>query len=179
MEQRNNYIMLLLILLLQIFCTAPGQAVFAVTKAECTPLDLNYCYFKHCEMRTDAKGQTSLNFHVAMRDKRPVNDVTMNIIFSRVTKAYRMQIINETFDFCAFMGQNAPSQMFHLINQHFNKYTNANHSCPYQHDIIYYGIDSEKFFTEIPAPKGNYILQMRVAANKKWRTTMKVYGTQN
>ncbi|XP_060659313.1 uncharacterized protein LOC132793414 [Drosophila nasuta] len=101
------------------------------------------------------------------------------LMTSPVTKAYRMQIMNETFDFCAFMGKNAPSQMFHLINQHFNKYTNANHSCPYQHDIIYYGIDSEKFFTEIPAPKGNYILQMRVAANKKWRTTVKFYGTQN
>ncbi|XP_062130028.1 uncharacterized protein LOC133841507 isoform X2 [Drosophila sulfurigaster albostrigata] len=77
------------------------------------------------------------------------------------------------------MGDSGLAKIYYFIFQHFSKFTNANHSCPYQHDIIYYGIDSEKFFTEIPAPKGNYILQMRVAANKKWRTTMKVYGTQN
>ncbi|XP_060657958.1 uncharacterized protein LOC132792552 [Drosophila nasuta] len=114
-----------------------------------------------------------------MRDKSPNNDVLINISLFKVTKTYRIPIFNETIDFCAYMGQSGVlAKMFNFITQHFNKFTNANHSCPYQHDIIFYGVDNERFLSEIPAPKGNYILLMRVAANKKWKAIVKFYGTQ-
>ncbi|XP_051859546.1 uncharacterized protein LOC127565410 [Drosophila albomicans] len=112
-----------------------------------------------------------------MRDKRPMNDVTVNVILFKISKTYRIPLFDESLDFCAFMGDTAVAKMLSFINKQFMKLTNANHSCPYQHDIIYYGTKNEQFLTEIPAPKGNYILQMKVAANKKWKAHVKFFAT--
>ncbi|KAH8371853.1 hypothetical protein KR093_009092 [Drosophila rubida] len=179
MKHRIRYIILWFILNLLLFYTIPSQALFTVKKAECTSLDLKHSYFKHCEMRTDAKGQTLLNIYVAMRDKRPINDIIINICLFKIAKNYRMPILNETIDFCAYMGASVMSKMFAFINRHFNKFTNANHSCPYQHDIIYYGVDKERFLSEIPAPKGNYVLLMRVGTNQKWKADVKFYAVKH
>ncbi|KAH8390700.1 hypothetical protein KR215_010654 [Drosophila sulfurigaster] len=124
--------------------------------------------------------------------------VQINLTLFKVSKTYRIPIFDESFDFCAFMGESGLAKIYYFIFQHFSKFTNANHSCPYQvsllifqiiqsyakfrffqHDIIYYGIDNEKFLSEIPAPKGNYILQMRVAIYKKWKVNVKFFAVQH
>ncbi|KAH8302738.1 hypothetical protein KR044_010234 [Drosophila immigrans] len=200
MEQRIDFIMLLLVLLLQLFYSIPSQAFISITKAECTSLNLKHAYFKHCEMKTNAKGETFINLYAALRDKTPMDDIMVNLSVFKVTRTYSIPIINETLDYCAFMKQTAVAKMFSFITNHLNKFTNANHSCPYgvityftfyiiqlefielinfsQHDIIYYGLDKERILTEIPVPKGDYILQLRVANNKSWKVFMKFYAIQ-
>ncbi|XP_034110947.1 uncharacterized protein LOC117572322 [Drosophila albomicans] len=114
-----------------------------------------------------------------MRNKQPLDNITINLTLFKVSKTYRIPIFDESFDFCAFMGESGLAKIYYFIFQHFSKFTNANHSCPYQHDIIYYGIDNERFLSEIPAPKGNYILQMRVAIYKKWKVIVKFFAVQH
>ncbi|KAH8302737.1 hypothetical protein KR044_010233 [Drosophila immigrans] len=172
--------MLLLVLLLQLFCTIPSQAFVSITKVECTSFNLKDWYFKHCEMKTNSKGETFINIYTAMRNKKtPINDVTINISMFKVTRTYRIPIYNETIDYCAYMRNPVVTNIFSYMYQQFIKFTNANHSCPYEHDIIYYGLEKERFLPEVPAPKGNYIFQWRLAANKAWRVIIKFFVTQN
>ncbi|KAH8372407.1 hypothetical protein KR093_011382 [Drosophila rubida] len=194
MKKQISYIILLLIM--HIFYTVPSRAFFAITKAECTSLNSQYCYFKHCEMKTDAKGHTFININTAIRDKKPFDNITvsmiitefehlfkiplqLNICLFKLHKAYQLPIFNETIDFCAYMRETVATKMFHFIMQEFFKFTNANHTCPYQHDIIFYGIGKDKLLSNIPAPKGNYMLQFRVATDNAWKADIKIYSTQN
>jgi len=45
-----------------------------------------------------------------------------------------------------------------------------------QNDIIFQGVDNEHGLAEIPAPKGNYFVQLRVAAFGKWKADVKIYS---
>ncbi|XP_034480991.1 uncharacterized protein LOC117786741 [Drosophila innubila] len=126
---------------------------FIITKAECISLDSKFSYFKNCEMKTDEKGRTTLNFHVVVRYKEPINDITLGLTLFKISKTYRIPILNETIDFCAFKRESL-------------------------HDIIFKGVDNEHGMAEIPAPKGNYILQIRVGAFQKWKADIKLYSVQ-
>lgn len=45
-----------------------------------------------------------------------------------------------------------------------------------QHDIIIRGVYPDKVLPAIPAPIGNYIVQLRVAAFKKWKVDVKFFA---
>lgn len=60
----------------------------------------------------------------------------VGITMYKLSKAYRIPIFNETIDFCSFMREAWSSGIFGFINEIIHKYTNANHKCPYQVNIL-------------------------------------------
>ncbi|XP_030570156.1 uncharacterized protein LOC115769478 [Drosophila novamexicana] len=168
----------LLMRLLSMLClTLDCQAMlFRTSRAECKSLDLAFCYFKSCEMWSK-NGRTKINFFVAVRYKEPVDDITINLALYRITKTYRMPIINETIDYCAFSSQSFASRLFNYAVLPVFKNSNMNFSCPFQPDVIVNGtVSDNSLITEIPAPKGNYIFNFRLAAFKKWKVDIKIYS---
>ncbi|XP_064544704.1 uncharacterized protein LOC135432805 [Drosophila montana] len=169
---------ILLMRLLSMLCfTLDCQAkLFLTSKAECKSLDPAFSYFKSCEMWSK-NGRTKINFFVAMRYKEPIDDVTINLALYRITKTYRMPIINETIDYCGFSRQPFASRLFNYAVLPVFKFSNVNYSCPFQQDIIINGsVCDNRLVTEIPAPQGNYIFNFRVAAFKKWKSDVKIYA---
>ncbi|KAH8406838.1 hypothetical protein KR222_005761 [Zaprionus bogoriensis] len=151
---------------------------FLVSRVECKTLDPSFCFFKKCEMTTNESGQAKFHFHIAMRYKKPVNDVTTSVSLFKISKTYRLPIFNESFDFCAFMHNRSSSKVFAFIATQFEKFSNINHTCPYQHDIIVRGVDDELLVNGIPAPNGKYMLNIRVAAYQKWKADLQFYAVK-
>nr|XP_002047288.3 uncharacterized protein LOC6623301 [Drosophila virilis] len=168
----------LLLRLLSMLClTQDSRAMlFRTSRAECNSLDLAFCYFKSCEMWSK-NARTKINFYVAVRYKEPIDDITINLALYRITKTYRMPIINETIDYCALSSRSFASRLFNFAVLPVFKCSNLNYTCPVQQDVIVNGtVSDNSLVTEIPAPKGNYIFNFRVAAFKKWKADVKIYS---
>lgn len=66
------------IVFLVLCCVTSCQSYFVVTRAECKSLDLSFCYFRTCEIKTDEKGNTKMDFNATMRYKKPINDINVS-----------------------------------------------------------------------------------------------------
>ncbi|XP_023165262.2 uncharacterized protein LOC111595670 [Drosophila hydei] len=167
-----------LILLLVIHCSTLGclARIFIFTKAECRTLDPEFCNFESCEIFS-TNNKTNLDIYVKMHYKNPINQVSVALAAYKTTRNNRVSIFNETIDFCLFMRQSFASKFSAIATGPILKISNINHTCPYQHDIIIKGIiNNFNFFSGMPAPKGNYVLYMRVSAFKKWKAEVQFYA---
>lgn len=78
MEQNSIIMRIKFLVLLCIFYPCAGHV--NILKAECTSLDLSFSYFKSCEMKSQENKRTIVNIYVAMRYKKPVDDVTVSTL---------------------------------------------------------------------------------------------------
>lgn len=74
------------IVFLVLCCVTSCQSYFFITRAECKSLDLSFCYFKTCEIKTDEKGNTKMDFNATMRYKKPINDINVSCERLKVKK---------------------------------------------------------------------------------------------
>ncbi|XP_065359834.1 uncharacterized protein LOC135953771 [Calliphora vicina] len=102
----------------------------------------------------------------------------LNLELLRKTSIYRPYLYNVTADFCKVMKN---VKRFHLINMIvglLSSNSNVNHTCPFNHDIIMRDMVLRRdIFERFPVTKGDYLLNIRVAAYNKWRACVKVYFT--
>lgn len=80
-QKMENKLMMVGLKLVVLFCIYyPCAAHVYISKAECTSLDLSFAYFKTCEMKSQENQRTTVNIHVGIRYKKPIDDVTVSTL---------------------------------------------------------------------------------------------------
>ncbi|XP_043071309.1 uncharacterized protein LOC122322583 [Drosophila grimshawi] len=99
----NNVKTMLVIFALLLLSTR-GLSDTRFTKIECEMLDTSYATYKECDLKELRGGILAMNIFAEL-NKRPVNNVKVNLSLWRKYKEYRPFMSNTIFDYCMFMAK--------------------------------------------------------------------------
>ncbi|XP_017071943.1 uncharacterized protein LOC108108401 [Drosophila eugracilis] len=148
--------------------TIDVQSLFKVTNIKCECYDRSFCDFSQCELKVLGRGEVGVFIHAKMH-QLPLKKVLLNLSLFRKFSGYRPFMYNVTVDFCDYIRNPKRFPWFGIVHDAMVNFTNANHSCPYNHDIIVSKmVLSDKMLEKTPFPTGSYMFQL-IAGNPKWQ----------
>ncbi|XP_067648096.1 uncharacterized protein [Eurosta solidaginis] len=151
------------------------ESATKLTNIECKSLDKSFSDFKTCRLHVPKRGVIALDVHVELLQV-PVNNVTVNLSFWKKVNGFRPFLYNITTDFCGFMAKKKRFPFLKIFWEILKNKSNANHTCPYVHDIIVKNLVlSDQMFNRLPAPPGEYMFKLIVGAYNEWKAEVKAY----
>ncbi|XP_013110029.2 uncharacterized protein LOC106088866 [Stomoxys calcitrans] len=136
--------------------TAKG---FDLTNINCSSYNQKYLEFAVCKVDTPQNSMAILNV-VARLLETAVSIKTRVKVFRKARKIYRPFIYDDILDLCEFVKGMGHKRfvIWALAYPLVLKYTNANHTCPYEpQDIVARNFTlNSKFSNMMPLPKGKY-----------------------
>ncbi|XP_019892849.2 uncharacterized protein LOC109612853 [Musca domestica] len=167
-------ILLYLVLVPSTFPNVDGLKL-RFTNVKCEDLSPDFCRFQKCRLAVIKRDVIALNIDVKLL-KVPVNNVTVNLSFYKKASGYRPFLYNITHDFCSFMQNRKRIMLAKIVLDVLLKKSNINHTCPYDHNIIVdNAILHESQFQLLPLPRGDYMVQVKVAAYNDWKALVRIY----
>ncbi|XP_059225081.1 uncharacterized protein LOC106088868 [Stomoxys calcitrans] len=89
---------------------------------------------------------------------------------------YKPYFYNTSTDFCRFLEDTSRNFFINFIFNFLNEFSNLNHSCPFDNDIIVKDLVApEEKFRMLPIPIGEYMLKIILIINKKERSAINVF----
>ncbi|XP_033167327.1 uncharacterized protein LOC117145695 [Drosophila mauritiana] len=145
------------------------------TNIKCEDRDKSFGEIKECRLKVLGRGIIGANVYYKVK-KLPVKTVHVNFSVWKRLSGYHPYLFNTTVDLCHIIKHPNPSNVFFYFYGALRPFINANHSCPFNHDIILKNfILDDKMFTIVPVPRGNYMFVIKIMANDAWRATVFSY----
>ncbi|XP_017071910.2 uncharacterized protein LOC108108373 [Drosophila eugracilis] len=136
-----------------------SDALFKFKNIKCTCYEKSFCEVKRCELKVLGRGIIGL-FLYAQANQLPISTATCVLTLYRRFNGYRPFLYNITVDVCYFLKNQNRYPFFGLVYEGINNFSNINHTCPYNHDII---VDrmvlDDKMIAKVPVPSGFYKLK--------------------
>ncbi|SPP80417.1 uncharacterized protein LOC117583148 [Drosophila guanche] len=150
-----------------------AHGLFKATNIKCKCYDKTFCEFRQCELKVVGRGLVAINIYVKIH-QLPVKKVLVNASLYRRFNGYRPFLYNFTVNFCDFMRHSKRYPAFGIGHSQVLSFSNLNHSCPYNHDVIVSNmILNDAMLEKTPFPTGSYMLQLTVGS-PEWRGTTQV-----
>nr|XP_043068147.1 uncharacterized protein LOC108128215 [Drosophila bipectinata] len=151
---------------------------YEFTNIKCTSLDETFVGFEYCYLKSVNRSYKYLSVKANLL-KTPVTKVSF-IVFKK-HNGYRPFMFNITIDGCRFMGGATTHSLANYLYGFIRPYTNINHRCPYDHDIMVEKLDTDFMNYQVtkilPVPEGDYYIESRWNSYDVVREVIKVYGT--
>ncbi|XP_065365645.1 uncharacterized protein LOC135958682 [Calliphora vicina] len=145
------------------------------TKLECQAYDKSYAEFKLCQLKAVGRDKIALNINVNLHE-RPLNNITLSAQLFRKSHDFRPFLYNDTFDFCLFMKNSNRFLFWKTLVQDLSHFSNINHTCPYDHDIIVKNmILEESILKHLPFPSNDYMIQLKISSFNDLKMRVKIY----
>ncbi|XP_017140467.1 uncharacterized protein LOC108154647 [Drosophila miranda] len=152
-----------------------SDGLFKYKNIKCKCYEKSYCEFKKCELKVLGRGIVGLNMHVQAK-QLPIHRVKFQVTTFRRFNGYRPFLYNVTVDVCGFVKNPKRFPFFIMVHDAIRNFSNFNHSCPYNDDII---IDrmvlNDEMISRIPVPNGFYKLLVAVATEGIFRGEVEAY----
>ncbi|XP_075158070.1 uncharacterized protein LOC142231343 [Haematobia irritans] len=101
----------------------------------CSSVDANFSRFDLCEVRSNKNSGSSFSITLRLL-KGPVKNCIVNTQFYNIQGKQQLLITNRTWDGCKALRSTRKFLPILFLLNLANKYTNMNHTCPYNHTII-------------------------------------------
>ncbi|KAH8298316.1 hypothetical protein KR018_002360, partial [Drosophila ironensis] len=129
------------------------------TNIRCASIDKKFCGVDYCHIKAENRTYKHISLKVNLF-KVPVRQFQVNLAFYKRSNGQSPLNYNFTVDGCKMIvGDRNPFVAF-LFNS-FKPYSNINHSCPYDHEIIVEKLPTHfihtKFSSVWPIPEGDYV----------------------
>ncbi|EDV51215.2 uncharacterized protein LOC6545981 [Drosophila erecta] len=148
---------------------------FHLKNVVCESLDTSYSDFKQCEMKVIRRGVSAF-YMVWKIYSVPIANVDVNLSLFKRSNGYRPFLFNQSLDYCYYMRNPLAYPLINMVHGSFLATSNINHSCPYDHDMIIKDLFyQENALQDLPVPNGDYMIQIKVAMDKKYRACFKVH----
>uniref|UniRef100_A0A1I8PVG5 Uncharacterized protein n=1 Tax=Stomoxys calcitrans TaxID=35570 RepID=A0A1I8PVG5_STOCA len=149
------------------------------TNIQCEELDKSFVSFKNCSLKARARDTISFHLHAAML-KLPLTDIKINAQLFVKGNGYRPFMYNNSLDFCQFIKKPNRYMFWKIIYGLVKPFSNVNHTCPYNHDII---IDNMilkiEMFDLIPFPTNDYMMQFQFAFHDAYKIKVRQFSGEN
>ncbi|KRF97528.1 uncharacterized protein Dwil_GK28306 [Drosophila willistoni] len=153
------------------------NAKFEFKNAKCTSLDKSFLEFDGCYLKSVNRTYKYITVKTKIF-KLPLKSLSVNIELFKRLNGYKPFLFNFTVDACRFLANHRNS-----FNQYFydliGPYSNVNHSCPINHDIIVDKLPiaylNHMVTTVLPMPEGTYCMHSVWSANGKERVDMNIF----
>ncbi|XP_043654765.1 uncharacterized protein LOC122621082 [Drosophila teissieri] len=156
---------------------------FEFTNIRCNSLDKQFAEFEHCLIKPINRSYKYVSIKAKLF-KTPVTKVKINVrILKRFDgyNGYRPFMVNLTVDACRFLDNMNSNPMGKYLYGFIKPYTNMNHSCPYDHDLIVDKLPIQfvnyQVTKVLPVPEGDYVYESHWFAYDIKRAVVKVHGT--
>ncbi|XP_037717789.1 uncharacterized protein LOC119552082 [Drosophila subpulchrella] len=153
---------------------------FEMTNIICTSLDESYASFEYCYLKSVNRTHKYASLKAKLH-KGPVYKIKVNFAIYQRLNGYKPFLYNVTVDGCKFVLNQKSSPVTSFIFNLFAPYSNMNHSCPYDNDIIVekvpYSYLNSQLSTVLPFPKSSYAFCSDWYGDAIKRASVNVYGT--
>ncbi|ALC41250.1 CG33632, partial [Drosophila busckii] len=145
------------------------------TGIECRTVDKSFCNVQKCEMKAVSRGVKEISIYVKMLQV-PVSNLTVGLKVKRRAHSARpmYQVI---VDGCKFIQTTRRNPVANAVYKFlkFDTYSNLNHSCPYDHDLIMdrMRVDDSLSF-QMPIGLGSFVIQTHWFAYNVLRGTINI-----
>ncbi|XP_012160371.1 uncharacterized protein LOC101463203 [Ceratitis capitata] len=132
-------------------------AVVKFTYIRCKSLDPNLVRIQRCYTRPISRNVTETSLLVSLA--RATSNITVRLSFMKKSTDYSLYFGERTYDACKFLANRKLYRIADYLFGIIEEYSNMNHSCPYQGDIIIdrFRIRNDKL-TWVPMPEGEYAI---------------------
>ncbi|XP_016965225.1 uncharacterized protein LOC108034778 [Drosophila biarmipes] len=151
------------------------NGAFQLQNVVCETLDTSVSEFTRCEMKIIRRGVAAFYMDWKL-NKVPINNVDINVALYKKSNGYRPYLFNQSLDFCYYMRKPQAHPLIHMLHRVFLPASNINHSCPYDHDLkIKDLVYTKNDLKDLPIPNGEYMIQLKVATEKAYCASIKIY----
>ncbi|KAH8353908.1 hypothetical protein KR067_001067, partial [Drosophila pandora] len=144
----------------------------------CQSFDKDFSDFENCILKSVNRTYKYLSLKVNLFQV-PVTKVKVNFGLYKRFNGYKPFLYNMTVDGCKFVNNPKANPVALYFYNVFKEFSNMNHSCPYNHDVVVEKLTTEKIhntFTKIlPFPDGDYMFRMYWFGNGKSRAVVELY----
>ncbi|XP_030386619.1 uncharacterized protein LOC115633303 [Scaptodrosophila lebanonensis] len=131
---------------------------FQFTNIKCNSRDEDFVKFEYCFIKSVNRTYKYMSLGVKLL-QTPVTNAKVNYALLKRGNGYKPFLYNMSVDACSYL-----RRPFNPVNQYFyglfKGYTNINHTCPYDHDLIVEKLPmnhlDNELTTVLPMPKGDY-----------------------
>ncbi|XP_059216758.1 uncharacterized protein LOC106091593 [Stomoxys calcitrans] len=154
---------------------AKSPYAIGLTQVTCELSDNNFAIIKRCNLTKTADGLRALNIHI--HPLQSLDHVSLKLsLFRKTNKNYNPFFVESTVDVCDFLQDYKQNIPWGMIYEKIAKYTNINHSCPYNHDLIIEKlIISPRGLKMVPIPKGEYIVNLKIISDKVQKLISQIF----
>ncbi|XP_032574830.1 uncharacterized protein LOC116801138 isoform X1 [Drosophila sechellia] len=150
------------------------------TNVQCESLDKDFALFEYCFLKSVNRTYKYVSIKVNLL-KTPITKIKIRFGLYKRLNGYKPFLYNMTFDACRFLNSPNPNPVASYFYSWFKDYSNTNHSCPFDHDIVldkmpYHSVNN--MLTKIlPFPEGKYMIEGHWIAYDIDRAITKFYWT--
>ncbi|EDW90179.1 uncharacterized protein LOC6529465 [Drosophila yakuba] len=147
------------------------------TNIKCTSADEEFCDFEYCFLKAANRTYKYLSLKVRLH-KIPIHQFTVNLALRKRSNGLTPINQNITFDGCKMVADTGNTIISFLFSL-FKPYSNINHSCPYNHDLLVDKLPThfihQQFTKYVPLPEGDYVFNSNWISNGTNRATVRVH----
>ncbi|XP_037716808.1 uncharacterized protein LOC119551506 [Drosophila subpulchrella] len=163
-----------------LFLVAEITSKFEFTNVKCTSLDKEFGDFEHCYLKSVNRSYKYVSVKYKLL-KSPVTKIKVNMAMFKRFNGYRPFMYNITVDACRFLKNRKSSPVINFWFNVIENYSNFNHYCPYNHDLLLEKLPVETVNFQVtdvlPFPEGDYLIETNWIAYDIKRAVLKFYGT--
>ncbi|KAH8254434.1 hypothetical protein KR032_010110, partial [Drosophila birchii] len=150
------------------------------TNINCNSLDTKFSDFEYCYLKSVNRSYKYMSLKVNLY-KVPISKIKVTFAALKRLNGYKPFLYNVSVDACKFLKNPKSNPVFLYLHNLFKSYSNMNHTCPYDNDLIVEKLSTEfvnnHLTTVLPVPEGDYALQTSWFANGILRATVGIFIT--
>ncbi|KRG00060.1 uncharacterized protein Dwil_GK28087 [Drosophila willistoni] len=137
---------------------------FEFTNIKCyCPVD-KFCHVEYCYLKSVNRSYKYFSARSNIH-QNPITNFTVNLALLKRYNGYKPFLYNFTVDGCKFLGNSkAANPVSKYFFEFFAPYMNANHKCPYDHDLIIEKLPASsmdyRLSKLLPFPEGDYLFNI-------------------
>ncbi|XP_032572102.1 uncharacterized protein LOC6609340 [Drosophila sechellia] len=157
------YTKLLLTFWLTMQFVSKTTAMLEFKNIKCESVDKEFSEFEYCYLKSVNRTYKYISVKIKLL-QLPITNVKVNGALYQRLNGYKPFLYNITVDCCKFLKNQKYSPIASFLFDTFKGFSNINHSCPFNHDIILDKLTAEsvyhRFTNILPFPEGDYMLQL-------------------
>ncbi|KAH8232235.1 hypothetical protein KR032_002461, partial [Drosophila birchii] len=148
------------------------------TNFVCTSYDKNFGEFEYCYLKSINRSYKYISGKFKVY-QLPITKAKVNFILWKRLNGYKPFLYNVTVDLCKFLTTPKSSPVVKFVYESFVEYSNINHSCPFNNDLILEKLPIEflnyRLTKILPLPEGDYLFEFRWIRFRNVFANIKIY----
>ncbi|XP_046809141.1 uncharacterized protein LOC124420442 [Lucilia cuprina] len=164
---------------INLILTKPPRSHVKITKFMCETVDTSFIEFPICDLSRIGGNVMALNMYGKLNMKNVENITILAKLFRKINNKFRPFLYDDVIDYCDFH-LNAKRHVFwNILYKNLGKFSNMNHSCPYNHDLIIRNLTFDiSNLKVVPIPRGEYMIQYKYVVWSIYRCQLIAYVTR-
>ncbi|KAH8302130.1 hypothetical protein KR044_003154, partial [Drosophila immigrans] len=146
--------------------------IFKFTNVVCESHNKSWAVVNYCRLRAINRNKTVFNLNVTLPNQ--LRNFSVDVQLFKRANGYKPWLLTMTVDVCRFTKKSYNPWAI-LIYRQFRDFSNINHTCPYEGDLILKGFYLRHELLGLIFPTGDYLLTMTWISDNKKQLNTNVY----